>query len=64
MGKARPRPAVPGDPRRLAGLYGERPIGRLAQLAKITGRKLDLVVDGGETANQLAAGYLRRVSSE
>ncbi|HEY5818168.1 MAG TPA: exopolyphosphatase [Mesorhizobium sp.] len=52
---------IPAD---LAGLYGERPIGRLAQVAKITGRKLDLVIDGGETANQLAAGYLRRESSE
>ena len=51
-------------PARSRGLYGERPVGRLAQVAKITGRKLDLVIDGGETANQLAAGYLRRESSE
>jgi len=28
-----------------AGLDGERPAGRLAQLAKVTGRKLDLVVE-------------------
>jgi exopolyphosphatase/guanosine-5'-triphosphate,3'-diphosphate pyrophosphatase len=33
-----------------AGLFGERPIGRLAQVAKITGRKLELAVDGGESA--------------
>ena len=32
---------IPPD---LAGLYGERPAGRLAQLAKISGRKLELVV--------------------
>ncbi|MCX7305483.1 MAG: exopolyphosphatase [Hyphomicrobiales bacterium] len=32
---------IPPD---LAGLYGERPLGRLAQLAKISNRKLDLVV--------------------
>ena len=31
-------------PASLAGLYGERPAGRLAQLAKVTGRKLELVV--------------------
>jgi exopolyphosphatase/guanosine-5'-triphosphate,3'-diphosphate pyrophosphatase len=35
---------IPAD---LAGLYGERPAGRLAQLAKVTGRKLILAVDGG-----------------
>ena len=29
-----------------ADLYGERPAGRLAQLAKLTGRKLELVVEG------------------
>lgn len=34
-------------PANRAALYGERPIGRLAQLAKLTGRKLELVVDGG-----------------
>lgn len=28
-----------------AGLFGERPAGRLAQLARITGKKLDLAVD-------------------
>jgi len=32
-------------PRDLAGLAGERPAGRLAQLGKLTGRKLDLVVE-------------------
>ena len=32
---------IPAD---LAGLYGERPAGRLAQLARITGRKLELAV--------------------
>jgi len=32
---------LPSD---LAGLYGERPMGRLAQLAKVSGRKLELVV--------------------
>lgn len=31
-------------PSELAGLYGERPLGRLAQLSKISGRKLELVV--------------------
>ncbi len=31
-------------PPELAGLYGERPIGRMAQLAKISGRKLELAV--------------------
>ncbi|MCO5062962.1 MAG: exopolyphosphatase [Rhizobiaceae bacterium] len=35
---------IPAD---LAGLFGERPIGRLAQLAKLTGRKLELAVEGG-----------------
>ncbi|WP_054311068.1 exopolyphosphatase [Mesorhizobium sp. 1M-11] len=35
---------IPAD---LAGLYGERPAGRLAQLAKITNRRLFLAVDGG-----------------
>ncbi len=29
-----------------AGLYGERPAGRLAQLAKITNRRLELAVEG------------------
>jgi exopolyphosphatase/guanosine-5'-triphosphate,3'-diphosphate pyrophosphatase len=33
-------------PRELAGLYGERPVGRLAQLAKIANRPLMLKVDG------------------
>ncbi|MEQ1944121.1 exopolyphosphatase [Mesorhizobium sp. VNQ89] len=32
---------IPSD---LAGLYGERPVGRLAQLAKISGKKLELIV--------------------
>ncbi len=32
---------IPSD---LAGLYGERPVGRLAQLARISGKKLELVV--------------------
>src|SRR5690606_8195010 len=32
---------IPSD---LAGLYGERPVGRLAQLAKVSGKKLELVV--------------------
>jgi exopolyphosphatase/guanosine-5'-triphosphate,3'-diphosphate pyrophosphatase len=31
-------------PPELAGLHGERPVGRLAQLAKISGRKLELMV--------------------
>ena len=31
---------IPSD---IAGLYGERPAGRLAQLARISGRKLELV---------------------
>lgn len=31
-------------PSELEGLYGERPIGRMAQLAKISGRKLELAV--------------------
>jgi exopolyphosphatase/guanosine-5'-triphosphate,3'-diphosphate pyrophosphatase len=33
-------------PSELAGLYGERPVGRLAQLAKITNRTLVLKVEG------------------
>ena len=32
---------IPSD---LAGLYGERPVGRLAQLARISGKKLELAV--------------------
>lgn len=32
---------IPSD---LAGLYGERPVGRLAQLAKISGKKLEFAV--------------------
>lgn len=32
---------IPSD---LAGLYGERPLGRLSQLAKVSGKKLDLAV--------------------
>jgi exopolyphosphatase/guanosine-5'-triphosphate,3'-diphosphate pyrophosphatase len=33
-------------PSELVGLYGERPVGRLAQLAKITNRTLVLKVEG------------------
>lgn len=40
---------LPSD---LAGLYGERPVGRLAHVARITGRKLELAVEGA----QLEAG--------
>lgn len=32
-----------------AGLFGERPVGRLAQLARITGQKLELAVAGGQS---------------
>lgn len=39
---------IPAD---LAGLYGERPAGRLAQLAKITGRRLVLAVEGGPSVS-------------
>ena len=39
---------IPAD---LAGLYGERPEGRLAQLAKITNRRLFLAVDGGPSVS-------------
>ena len=35
---------IPAD---LAGLYGERPAGRLAQLARLTNRRLVLAVEGG-----------------
>ena len=35
---------IPAD---LAGLYGERPAGRLAQLATIINRRLVLAVEGG-----------------
>jgi exopolyphosphatase/guanosine-5'-triphosphate,3'-diphosphate pyrophosphatase len=31
-------------PSEFAGLYGERPVGRLAQLAKISGKKLELAI--------------------
>jgi exopolyphosphatase/guanosine-5'-triphosphate,3'-diphosphate pyrophosphatase len=34
-------------PASLADLYGERPAGRLAQLARITNRRLVLAVEGG-----------------
>jgi exopolyphosphatase/guanosine-5'-triphosphate,3'-diphosphate pyrophosphatase len=37
-------------PHDLAGMFGERPIGRLAQLARISGRKLELAVEDGEAA--------------
>jgi exopolyphosphatase/guanosine-5'-triphosphate,3'-diphosphate pyrophosphatase len=33
-------------PAALAGLYGERPIGRLTQLSKVLGRKLELTIAG------------------
>ncbi|MDI6026355.1 exopolyphosphatase [Corticibacterium sp. UT-5YL-CI-8] len=39
---------LPAD---LAALYGERPAGRLAQLGKLTGRKLVLAVDGGPSSS-------------
>jgi len=52
---------IPAD---RADLFGERPVGRLAQVAKITGRKLELAVEGGESATQLSAGYMRRASNE
>ncbi|WP_315920492.1 exopolyphosphatase [Mesorhizobium sp. SP-1A] len=39
---------IPSD---LAGLYGERPAGRLSQLAKITGRRLVLAVEGGPSVS-------------
>jgi exopolyphosphatase/guanosine-5'-triphosphate,3'-diphosphate pyrophosphatase len=39
---------IPAD---LAGLYGERPAGRLAQLAKVSGRKLFLSVEGGPSVS-------------
>ncbi|MGP2492308.1 exopolyphosphatase [Mesorhizobium sp. PUT5] len=39
---------IPSD---LAGLYGERPAGRLTQLAKVTGRKLSLAVEGGPSTS-------------
>jgi hypothetical protein len=31
-------------PSEFAGLSGERPVGRLAQLAKISGKKLELAI--------------------
>ena len=37
---------IPTD---LAGLYGERPAGRLAQLARVSNRKLFLAVEGGQS---------------
>ncbi len=52
---------IPAD---RADLFGERPVGRLAQVARITGRKLELAVEGGESATQLSAGYMRRASNE
>jgi exopolyphosphatase / guanosine-5'-triphosphate,3'-diphosphate pyrophosphatase len=36
-------------PASLADLYGERPAGRLAQLARVTNRRLVLAVEGGPT---------------
>lgn len=47
-----------------AGLFGERPVGRLAHVARLTGRKLELAIDGGESAGQIAVNYMRRASSE
>ncbi|TPJ49193.1 MULTISPECIES: exopolyphosphatase [unclassified Mesorhizobium] len=38
-------------PASLADLYGERPAGRLAQLARITGRRLVLAVEGGPSVS-------------
>jgi exopolyphosphatase/guanosine-5'-triphosphate,3'-diphosphate pyrophosphatase len=38
-------------PAELAGLYGERPAGRLAQLGRVTGRKLILAVEGGPSVS-------------
>jgi exopolyphosphatase/guanosine-5'-triphosphate,3'-diphosphate pyrophosphatase len=38
-------------PAELAGLYGERPAGRLSQLAKVTGRRLMLAVEGGPSVS-------------
>lgn len=36
-------------PAEFAGLFGERPVGRLAQVAKITGRRLELAIDDGQS---------------
>ncbi|TPN28879.1 exopolyphosphatase [Mesorhizobium sp. B2-3-3] len=38
-------------PASLSDLYGERPAGRLAQLARITGRRLVLAVEGGPSVS-------------
>jgi exopolyphosphatase/guanosine-5'-triphosphate,3'-diphosphate pyrophosphatase len=38
-------------PAALADLYGERPAGRLAQLARVTGRRLVLAVEGGPSVS-------------
>ena len=38
-------------PASLADLYGERPAGRLAQLARVTGRRLVLAVEGGPSVS-------------
>jgi exopolyphosphatase/guanosine-5'-triphosphate,3'-diphosphate pyrophosphatase len=51
---------IPGGP---CGPFGERPVGRVAQVA-VTGRKLELAVEGGESASQLSTGYMRRASNE
>ncbi|MBX3596037.1 MAG: exopolyphosphatase [Rhizobiaceae bacterium] len=40
---------IPADE---AALYGERPVGRLAQLAKLTGKKLVLQVDSGKVSGK------------
>lgn len=52
---------LPAD---LEGLYGERPIGRLAQAARLTNRKLELAIEGGESANQLAVRRRKKASAE
>lgn len=51
---------IPAD---LVGLYGERPIGRLSHVARLTSRKLELAVEGGESAAQLAFGHAKRARS-
>jgi exopolyphosphatase/guanosine-5'-triphosphate,3'-diphosphate pyrophosphatase len=38
-------------PAALSDLYGERPAGRLAQLARITNRRLVLAVEGGQSVS-------------
>ncbi|TGW06590.1 exopolyphosphatase, partial [Mesorhizobium sp. M2D.F.Ca.ET.145.01.1.1] len=38
-------------PASLSDLYGERPAGRLAQLARVTNRRLVLAVEGGQSVS-------------